>query len=105
MNAISLQVERAEPMPQSIIVERLNFMRGNKKQVAAMADAVGWSVDMAEKVCAGIAGVLPERMGAFLTFLDLVTFTKDYADYLARGNVIGSNCHCARANMGECGRR
>lgn len=105
MNAIPLQVERTESTPPSIIVERLSFIRGSKKRVADLAAAVGWNVDMAQKVCSGIAGVLPEHMGAFLTHLGLVTTTREYMDYLARGNVIGSNCHCARANMGECGRR
>jgi hypothetical protein len=104
MNAIPLQVERTEEAPTSIIVERLNFIRGNKKQLSAMAEAIGWSVDMAEKVCAGNAGVLPRHMSAFLLFLELVTFTREYAVYLTRGNKIGSNCRCAFNNQGECGR-
>ncbi|WP_369050488.1 hypothetical protein [Burkholderia gladioli] len=92
MNAIPLHPERDELAPASIIVERLKLIRGDKKQTDELAKAVGWSNDMAEKICAGTTGVVAER-------------TKEYMDYLARGNVIGSNCHCARANMGECGRR
>ncbi|WP_070105592.1 hypothetical protein [Burkholderia plantarii] len=105
MNAISLQVERDELAPASIIVERLKLIRGDKKQTDELAKAVGWSSDMAEKICAGTTGVVAERMAMFLSHLGLVVTTKEYMDYLARGNVIGSNCHCARANMGECGRR
>ncbi|MEK6418444.1 MAG: hypothetical protein V4801_02490 [Burkholderia gladioli] len=105
MNAIPLHVERAEEKPSSVIVEKLKLIRGDKARTDDLAKAVGWSNDMAEKICAGSTGVVAERMAAFLSHLGLVVTTKEYMDYLARGNVIGSNCHCARANMGECGRR
>ncbi|WP_186267798.1 hypothetical protein [Burkholderia gladioli] len=105
MNAIPLQVELPQAAAPSIIVEKLKQIRGDKKKTDELAKAVGWSTDMAEKVCAGTAGVVPERMPSFLSHLGLLVTTEGYMDYLAQGNVIGSNCRCARANMGECGRR
>ncbi|UWX75351.1 DNA-binding protein [Burkholderia gladioli] len=104
MNAIPLHAEVADDKPSSVIVEKLDAIRRNKKRKSEVAQAVGWSDDMMEKVFTG-TGVVAEKMGPFLAALGLVVTTKEYMDYLARGNVIGSNCHCARANMGECGRR
>ncbi|WP_250512675.1 DNA-binding protein [Caballeronia sp. INDeC2] len=88
----------------SIIVERLIQARVDKRRKHEVAEAVGWGVEMVEKVCAGSTGIPAEKVAALLTSLGLVVTTIEYMDYLARGNVIGSNCRCARMNMGECGR-
>jgi len=91
--------------PTSIIVERLVQARADKRRKHEVAEAVGWGVDMLEKVCGGSTGIPAEKAAALLAALGLVVTTREYMDYLARGNVIGSNCHCARMNMGECGRK
>lgn len=88
----------------SIIVERMIQVRIDKRRKHEVAEAVGWGVEMFEKVCSGSTGVTIDKIGPLLKEFGLVVFTEEYADYLARGNVIGSNCRCARMNMGECGR-
>lgn len=100
MNTLELQADKP-----SIIVERLLQVRADKKRKHEVAEAVGWGVEMLEKVCALSTGIPADKAGALLKALGLCVMTDEYADYLARGNVIGSNCHCARMNMGECGRR
>ncbi|SAK53367.1 phage DNA-binding protein [Caballeronia calidae] len=92
-------------VPSSIIVERLLYVCADKRRKHDFAEVMGWSVDMVDKVRQGTTGVPVNKLATFMAALELVTFTIGYADYLARGNVIGSNCHCARMNMGECGRR
>ncbi|VVD29185.1 DNA-binding protein [Paraburkholderia dioscoreae] len=89
----------------SIIYERLSKACSDKRAKADIADAVGWGVDMLDKVKNNCAGIPIDRIPALFKALGLVVATTEYMDYLARGNVIGSNCHCARMNMGECGRR
>ncbi len=103
MNAAESIVEM-KPKPTSIITERLVKACSDKRMKADVAEAVGWGVDMLNKVCAGGTGIPADKAGTLLHALGLVVMTAEYADYLARGNVIGSNCHCARMNMGECGR-
>lgn len=88
----------------SIIVERTIQVRLDKRRKHEVAETVGWGVEMFEKVCSGATGVTIDKIGPLLKAYGLVVFTEEYADYLARGNVIGSNCRCARMNMGECGR-
>lgn len=89
----------------SIIVERLIQARVDKRRKHEVAEAVGWGVEMLEKVCSLSTGVTADKLGVLLKSLGLVVMTEEYADYLAKGNVIGSNCRCARMNMGECGRK
>ncbi|MGF6806270.1 hypothetical protein OKW30_001396 [Paraburkholderia sp. Clong3] len=97
--------ESTDTEVSSIIVERLLYVCAEKRRKHDFAEAMGWSVDMLDKLRQGTTGVLVSKLATFMRQLDLVTLTTEYADYLARGNVIGSNCHCARMNMGECGRR
>lgn len=89
---------------KSIIESTLAAVCKSKRLKDDLAVAMGWSVSMVEKVDRGDTGVPIDKIARLHTALHLVTYTQEYADYLARGNVIGSNCHCARMNMGECGR-
>lgn len=89
---------------KSAIESTLEEVCKSKRLKDELAAAMGWSVSMVEKVARGDTGVPIDKIARLHTALHLVTFTREYADYLARGNVIGSNCHCALMNMGECGR-
>ena len=76
----------------------------DKRRKAEVAEAVGWGTDMLDKVRLGSTGIPADKAHVLFRELGLCVMTLEYADYLARGNVIGSNCRCARENMGECGR-
>ncbi|VVE00168.1 DNA-binding protein [Pandoraea iniqua] len=101
-------VSESDGMPpndrKSVIELTLEAVCESKRLKDDLAAAMGWSVSMIDKVKGGTTGVPIDKIARLHTALHLVTFTEEYADYLARGNVIGSNCHCARMNMGECGR-
>ena len=89
---------------ESIVAVRLREACADAKLQQALLDATGWDPSMPNKVKNGAAGITVEKLDAVFRALGLVVTTQSYMDYLARGNVIGSNCHCARMNMGECGR-
>lgn len=59
---------------------------------------------MPNKVKNNQNGITVEKLDSVFRALGLCVMTNEYADYLARGNQIGSACECARLNMGECGR-
>lgn len=86
--------------PESILRTAL---RDSDNQ-AAVIDATGWDSTMVSKVISGQNGITIDKLNAVMAALGLTITSVAYMDYLARGNVIGSNCHCARMNMGECGR-
>lgn len=72
---------------------------------ADILEATGWDQSMLSKVRSGQAGITLDKLNPILVACGLVLSTPSYMDYLARGNVIGSNCVCARMGNGECGRR
>lgn len=88
----------------SVVHERLAQVCANKRRKAEVAEAVGWGADMLDKVRQGVCGVPLDKLDALYRALGLCVFTREYADYLARGNTIGANCECARMGAGECGR-
>lgn len=90
----------ARTKPESVL--RAALRNGDKQ--AAVLQATDWDSTMISKVLSGTAGITIDKLNACLSALGLTIVPLDYMDYLARGNVIGSNCHCARMNMGECGR-
>ncbi|MBN3853812.1 helix-turn-helix transcriptional regulator [Paraburkholderia sp. Ac-20340] len=102
MNAVELPVSGpAKVKPESILRAALR----DAENQAAVVDATGWDSTMLSKVLSGNAGITIDKLNAVIGALGLTITSVEYMDYLARGNVIGSNCHCARMNMGECGRR
>jgi hypothetical protein len=90
----------AKLKPESILRTALR----NGDNHAAVLEQTGWDATMVSKVLSGGAGITIDKLNAVMRALGLTITTVEYMDYLARGNVIGSNCHCARMNMGECGR-
>jgi hypothetical protein len=90
----------AKIKPESILRSALR----NSDNHAAVLELTGWDSTMVSKVLSGGAGITIDKLNAVMRALGLTITTVEYMDYLARGNVIGSNCHCARMNMGECGR-
>jgi transcriptional regulator with XRE-family HTH domain len=90
----------AKAKPESILRSALR----NGENQAAVLEQTGWDATMVSKVLSGGAGITIDKLNAVMRALGLTITTVEYMDYLARGNVIGSNCHCARMNMGECGR-
>lgn len=89
---------------EDILAQKLREACADPKKQAALCDATGWDQSMPNKVKNNQAGITPEKITSVFRALGLVVMTTEYADYLARGNVIGSNCQCARMNLGECGR-
>lgn len=89
---------------EDILAQKLREACADPKKQAALCDATGWDSSMPNKVKNNQAGITPEKLSSVLRALGLVVTTSEYMDYLARGNRIGSNCECARMNMGECGR-
>jgi transcriptional regulator with XRE-family HTH domain len=87
--------------PESILRSALR----NGDSQAAVLEQTGWDSTMVSKIISGQNGITIDKLNAVLSALGLTITSVEYMDYLARGNVIGSNCHCARMNMGECGRR
>jgi transcriptional regulator with XRE-family HTH domain len=76
----------------------------NPNKQEAVLRETGWDVTMLSKVKSGQAGITIDKLDALVRALELVVTTASYMDYLAEGNVIGSNCRCARMSMGQCGR-
>jgi len=88
-----------------IIETQLRLALTDVKRRDALLEATGWDASMPSKVMAGATGITIEKLDALLKALGLVVTTSTYMDYLAQGNMIGSNCHCARMSMGQCGPR
>lgn len=102
MNAVEQPVAGpAKIKPESILRSALR----NPDLQSAVLNQTGWDGTMVSKVLSGGAGITIDKLNGVLSALGLTITSVEYMDYLARGNVIGSNCHCARMNMGECGRR
>lgn len=102
MNAVEQPVAGPEAMkPESILRASLR----NPDKQAGVLEHTGWDSTMLSKVISGQNGITIDKLNAVMTSLGLTITSVAYMDYLAEGNVIGSNCKCARVNMGECGRR
>lgn len=87
-----------------IILAKLREACSDPKLQAKLCDATGWSDSMPNKIKNGDTGIVITKLAAVLHALGLVVTTTEYMDYLAQGNVIGSNCRCARMSMGQCGK-
>ncbi|WP_321896002.1 DNA-binding protein [Paraburkholderia heleia] len=102
MNAVAQTVQSM--LPRVPIVEKLlREAIADPKKKQAILDATGWDVSMLSKILSNTAGITLEHQTAVIDALDLVIVPKSYMEYLAQGNVIGSNCRCARMSMGACG--
>lgn len=102
MNAVAQAISIVNG--RSPLVERLlREAIADPKKKAAMLEATGWDQSMPSKIASGAAGITLEHIDKLFRALGLVVTTVSYMDYLAEGNVIGSNCRCARMSMGACG--
>lgn len=72
---------------------------------AEILEATGWDESMPSKVLSGHAGITLEKLDKALQSLGLVVVPVSYMEYLAFGNKIGTNCSCARAGYGVCGKK
>ncbi|HEF4736133.1 DNA-binding protein [Burkholderia multivorans] len=75
------------------------------KAKASILEATRWDASMPSKILGNGAGITLEHLNTVFAALGLVVTTKGYMDYRAQGNVIGSNCRCAREGFGEWGGR
>lgn len=96
----------AQPLAGGRAVESLLRQNlANPKHRDALLRETGWDDSMISKVVSGSTGITLAKLDAVLRALGMSVVTVEYMDYLARGNVIGSNCYCARASLGQCGPR
>jgi transcriptional regulator with XRE-family HTH domain len=93
-----------QPLNGPRIIEtmlRQSLTSQTKRQ--AILDETGWDTTMLSKVQSGQAGITIDKFDALCRALGIAVVEISYMDWLARGNVIGSNCYCARQSMGQCG--
>lgn len=102
MNAAAQTIPIA-PMRMPIVEKQLREAIADPKKKQAILEATGWDASMPSKILSNTAGITLEHLDTLFRAIGLVVTTVSYMDYLAEGNVIGSNCHCARMNMGACG--
>lgn len=105
MNAVAQPISFAGPRSTPIVERLLREAIADQKAKAAILEATGWDESMPSKILKNSAGITLEHLNTVFMALGLVVTTKGYMDYLAQGNVIGSNCRCAREGFGECGGR
>lgn len=86
----------------NIVEKALREAIADSRKKKAILEATGWDDSMPSKILSG-TGITLERLDKLFSALGLVVTTAGYMDYLAEGNVIGSNCRCARMSMGACG--
>ncbi|MEB2504612.1 DNA-binding protein [Burkholderia sp. BCCIQ04A] len=98
---ISFTGSRSTPIVERLLREAM----ADPKAKAAVLEATGWDASMPSKILSNGAGITLEHLNTVFSALGLVVTTKGYMDYLAQGNVIGSNCRCAREGFGECSGR
>ncbi|MFD1557061.1 DNA-binding protein [Paraburkholderia silviterrae] len=102
MNA-NAQTVPLMPARMPIVEKLLREAISDPKRKQAILDATGWDTSMPSKILSNTAGITLEHLDTLFRAIGLVVTTVGYMDYLAEGNVIGSNCRCARMNMGACG--
>jgi len=105
MNAMAQPVSFGGSRSTPIVERLLREAMADPKAKAAVLEATGWDASMPSKILSNGAGITLEHLNTVFVALGLVVTTKGYMDYLAQGNVIGSNCRCAREGFGECGGR
>ncbi|MBN3811685.1 DNA-binding protein [Paraburkholderia sp. Ac-20347] len=86
-----------------IVEKALREAIADPKKKQAILEATGWDPTMPSQILAGRTGITLEKLDKLFSAIGLVVTTVGYMDYLAEGNVIGSNCRCARMSMGACG--
>ncbi len=87
----------------NIVEKALREAIADSRKKKAILEATGWDDSMPSQILGGRTGITLERLDKLFGALGLVVTTAGYMDYLAEGNVIGSNCRCARMSMGACG--
>ncbi|AIO44874.1 putative phage DNA-binding protein [Burkholderia cepacia] len=105
MNAVAQPISFTSSRTTPIVERLLREAMSDPKAKAAVLEATGWDASMPSKILSNGAGITLEHLNTVFGALGLVVTTKGYMDYLAQGNVIGSNCRCAREGFGECGGR
>ncbi len=105
MNAVAQPISFTGSRSTPIVERLLREAMADPKAKAAVLDATGWDASMPSKILSNGAGITLEHLNTVFSALGLVVTTKGYMDYLAQGNVIGSNCRCAREGFGECSGR
>ncbi|MCA8260835.1 DNA-binding protein [Burkholderia multivorans] len=105
MNAVAQPILFAVPRSTPLVERLLREAMADPKAKASILEATGWDASMPSKILSNGAGITLEHLNTVFAALGLVVTTKGYMDYLAQGNVIGSNCRCAREGFGECGGR
>ncbi|KVX33421.1 hypothetical protein WT32_02435 [Burkholderia anthina] len=105
MNAVAQPISFTGARSTPVVERRLREALADPKAKAAVLEATGWDASMPSKILSNGAGITLEHLNTVLTSLGLVVVPESYMDYLAQGNVIGSNCRCAREGFGECGGR
>jgi hypothetical protein len=104
MNAVAHTIP-VLPTRTPIVEKLLRESMADPKKKNAILEETGWDPSMPSKILSNTAGITLEHLDTVLRTLGLIVTTVAYMDYLATGNEIGSNCHCARMSMGACGSR
>lgn len=72
---------------------------------ALILEATGWDRSMLSKITSGQTGITIDKLDAVVGALGHSLVTRRYLDAIATLCEVGASCECARAGMGECGRK
>lgn len=91
-------------MTRPDLIEMLSrLLRGPESKRAA--DALGLESSEVSRFLSGQRGLNRDQIGTAIELCGLAVVSRQYLDAVCLIGQVGMHCECARAGMGECGRK
>jgi hypothetical protein len=87
------------------IENALRAALSNPRTKAQTRDELSMDDSQVSRFLSGQAGITIDKLDAMVKALGMVVTSRQYMDALAFMAQTGTACECARAGMGECGRK
>jgi len=100
---IAVETSRTSRKPS--IENALRASLTNPRTKAQTRDDLGMDDSQVSRFLSGQAGITIDKLDALVGALGMVVTSRQYMDALAYMAQTGTACECARAGMGECGRK
>lgn len=81
----------------------VGLLRGPESKRAA--EKLGWDSSQVSRFLSGDLGIKREQLNTAIDLTAMALVTRPYLDSIRHIALVGMSCECARAGMGECGRR
>lgn len=81
----------------------ISLLRGPESK--RVAEKLGWDSSQVSRFLSGDLGIKRDQLNTVIELCALAVVSRPYLDAIFLIGKVGMSCECARAGMGECGRK